>query len=107
MNDLELDAMWNFLDKLNVAEITEGNANAASFIESAFECSAAAFKVDDATSSESSIASDKTSERSTSDDDTKSTSTPPKKFSKAEMKRKLQRGYDNKYRVKAKVRLNY
>ncbi|OWZ08447.1 hypothetical protein PHMEG_00019009 [Phytophthora megakarya] len=106
MNDVELAAVWGFLNDSSIEEIVEGGVatatDAAHFLKNAFESSVAVFS-GDSSPSKSSVASDRTSEVSNSDDDT----VKPKRPKKTEMtkdQRERQKGYDKKYRMRKDVR---
>ncbi|KAG7377560.1 hypothetical protein PHYPSEUDO_011480 [Phytophthora pseudosyringae] len=103
MNDVEFVAVWDFLNESDMDEIVGGATDAASFLQSAFEASVAALKVDDASPSEA-------SDVSSSDNDTQSkrASSAPTRLAQAAKKtadmptdqRKRQKAYDRKYRQK-------
>ncbi|KAG3002176.1 hypothetical protein JG687_00013621 [Phytophthora cactorum] len=107
MNDVELTVVWDFLNESNLDELAGGEVasarDAASFFQSAFEASVAAFKAGDASPSKSSVTSSRTSVESTSDDEMNSTSPPqttPRRPQMSMEQRERQKEYDRRYRQK-------
>ncbi|ETI46196.1 hypothetical protein F441_09357 [Phytophthora nicotianae CJ01A1] len=105
MNDIEIDAVWDFLNESNLDELVGDEVvsagDAACFLESAFEASIAAFNAGDASPSKASVTSNATSVESTSDDEA-----PPANSERARRpklskeQRERQKTYDRKYRQK-------
>ncbi|EEY59931.1 uncharacterized protein PITG_13083 [Phytophthora infestans T30-4] len=106
MNDVEFNAVWDFLNESNLDELVGGQVttanDATSFLQSAFEASVAAFNAGNTSPSKASVISNRTSVESTSDDEMQPSTQPPRPSMTVDQ-RERQKAYDRKYRKKKDV----